>query len=412
MTYLGENIFTRGSVADRANQETFSYVKGPRTGKEFRMREFTYGVLDADPHSPLSCVSVANSSLSIDLWKGCAWQCSYCHVQGALQDLSSNSLTMPDRPEPRSRFTVDQIVDALEEHPFFESDKSIISIGTASTEPFARGKVSDSTFEIMERFVADGHKNPFWIVTKSGFPKGYEERLRSLTDNGNPVMISICWANNPKEIEPVQTDRFRNVQMAHDCGATISWYLRPLAEGWSTEPATLKASFEEVGRYREWIDMIIPGGLRWTEGIEYGVEEIRGLKMPDIPKDDNVKDLSDETWAHIHELSARYFPEVPLYHKSSCGLSYMLNIPNHNLVQTRNKEACESSNCALSQRDICGSYKIPDVPELQLRLARIGLDEVIVKAINPDDGRIITRPDLDSMKFALRHMIEIQSARG
>ncbi len=405
------NPFTAGCAADRANQEVFIPVIGRRTGTEFKMREFTYGVLDSDPHSPLSCVSVANSSLSVDLWKGCAWQCSYCHVQGGLQDLDPETLTMPKRPEPRSRFEVEDVVDALVEHPFFERNKSVISIGTASTEPFARGPVSDSTFEIMEQFVARGYKNPFWVVTKAGFPKGYEERLKSVTENGNQVMISICWANNPKHVEPVQTNRFRNVQAAHEAGATISWYLRPLADSWSIDPTKLAETFETASKYAPWVDEIIPGGLRWTMGIEYGVNEVRGQEMPNIPHKDNVKDLSEETWVLIHELAEKYFPGVPLYHKSSCGLSLMLEAPNHNLVQRHNRDACEASTCPAAQRDRCESYQVPGRSELQHRLATIGLKEIEVVSVDQGTGKVTTKPELGTLTFALKHLVEIQTAR-
>lgn len=399
-------------VVDKANQERFVTVAGPRTGKEYEMREFTYGVLDPDPNSPLSCVSVANSSLSIDLWKGCAWKCSYCHVQGGLQDIDPQTLRMPTRPEKRSDFSVDEVIDALVEHPFFEDGKSVISIGTASTEPFARGPVSESTFAIMEKFIADGHTNPFWVVTKAGFPKEYEGRLKTITDNGNPVMISICWANNPSEVEPVKTNRFRNIDALKRAGATVSWYLRPLAEGWSTDPDHLNATFEEASKYGQGIDMIIPGGLRWTEGIEYGVQELRNQVMPDIPKDDNIKDLSDSTWDLIHELSNQYFPGVPVLHKSSCGLANMLQTPNHNLVQNQHPATCAASTCPDSQREICKAYKIPEKSELQKRIAKIGLDGVVIESIDAATGRVETTPPMEDMTFALRHVIEIQTARS
>lgn len=398
-------------VADKANQEEFVTVPGPRTGKEYQMREFTYGVLDPDPHSPLSCVSVANSSLSIDLWKGCAWKCSYCHVQGGLQDLDPQTLRMPTRPEKRSEFSLEQVVESLVEHPFFEDGKSVISIGTASTEPFARGPVSESTFGIMEKFVKDGHTNPFWIVTKAGFPREYEERLKAIVDNGNNVMISICWANNPQEVEPVQTNRFRNIDALERAGATISWYLRPLAEGWSTEPEHLRATFEYAAEKGKGIDMIIPGGLRWTEGIEYGVQELRDQVLPNIPKDDNVKDLSDDTWALIHELSEKYFPGIPVLHKSSCGIANMLAAPNHNLVQFQNRATCTSSSCPAAQRKVCESYQIPTASDVQHRLARVGLDGIVVDAVNEATGEVHTTPPVQELTFALRHMIEIQAAR-
>lgn len=399
------------TVARKANQETFVSVNGPRTGKEYLMRTSTYGVLDPDPNNPLSCVSVANSSLSIDVWKGCAWQCSYCHVQGGLQDLDTETLMMPVRPEKRSSFTIDEIVDSLVEHPFFEADKSVISIGTASTEPFARGPVSDSTFEIMEKFTREGYKNPFWIVTKAGFPNGYEQRLRTITDNGNRVMISVCWANNPKEIEPVQTNRFRNIDVMKRAGATVAWYLRPLAEGWSIDPEQLHKTFVHAASTAQGIDMIIPGGLRWTDGIEYGMEEVRGQTMPNVPRDDNVKDLPDETWDLIHELSESYFPGIPVLHKSSCGLANMLTIPNHNLVQRQHPDVCAASACPEPQRGMCRSYEVPSAIDVQRRIAKVGLEDIHVDSIDKETGAFKTTPNVSNLAFALRHMIEIQVAR-
>ena len=398
-------------VIREANKEVFVTVRGSRTGKEFTMREYTYGVISADHDSPLSCTSVANSSISIDLWKGCAFQCSYCHVQDGLQDLDKNTMTMPNKPEPRSRFTADQVIDSLVEHPFFIPNESVISIGTASTEPFAAGKVADSTFEIMENFTARGYKNPFWIVTKAGFPKKYKEQLAAITGHGNQVMISVCWANNPKEVEPATANRFKNLQEAHDSGATISWYLRPLADVWSTDKDRLEQSFKHVSKYSDYIDMIIPGGLRWTEGIEYGVEEVRGYTLPPIPKDDNIKELSDETWDLLHELSSKYFPNTPVYHKSSCGLSYMLRTPNSNLVQFRDVSSCKSSTCPDHQRKICEAHKVPDRDALQERLATIGLGGIKVLAVEGNNGQIVSDPPLKSFTFAIRHMIEMQLAK-
>lgn len=157
--------------------------------------------------------------------------------------------------------------------------------------------------------------------------------------------------------------------------------------------------------------MIIPGGLRWTEGIEYGVEELRGQTMPNIPKDDNVKDMSDETWDLIHSLANEYFPGVPVLHKSSCGLANMLKTPNHNLVQRQHPNTCAASTCPEGQREICAKYSIPDKAELTRRLAGVGLDGIHVDSIHPETGIVSTTPDARKLTFALQHIIETQAAR-
>lgn len=94
------------------NSEPLVQIMGMTTGQEFSLREYTYGALVPDNNHPLSSVSVSNSSLSIDLWIGCAWQCRYCHVQGTYQDLDERG-TMPRKPKRRNQFTVDQILDGM-----------------------------------------------------------------------------------------------------------------------------------------------------------------------------------------------------------------------------------------------------------------------------------------------------------
>ena len=77
----------RSDIIEKSNKEEFITVVGENSGKQYRFYKHMYGVLEPDRESPLSCVSVANNSLSIDLWTGCALQCSYCHVQGIYEDI-------------------------------------------------------------------------------------------------------------------------------------------------------------------------------------------------------------------------------------------------------------------------------------------------------------------------------------
>jgi hypothetical protein len=98
---------------------------------------------------------------------------------------------MPRRPKRRNSFSVDQILDELVKHPFFIADETIISIGTASTEPFAPGPVTESTFEIMNAFIRRGLRNPFWIVTKGGVPKGIKLDFARISNVTRGLMLSM-----------------------------------------------------------------------------------------------------------------------------------------------------------------------------------------------------------------------------
>lgn len=388
-----------------ANQEPFTTVLGPVSGKEYQMREFTYGVLVPDKTHPLSCVSVSNSSISIDLWTGCAWGCGYCHVQGTAEDLVGDG-KMAVKPQRRNSFSISTILDALFEHPFFVRHRSIISIGTASTEPFGSKEVTDSTFEIMREFVRRKLQNPFWIVTKAGFPKKRKQELANIIQNGNKVMISVCWADNPDSIEPVRHNRFANVHEAKEAGATISWYMRPIVSEWSGNEDKLHMMMLWVKKnYKDTLDYIVPGGLRWTEGIEYGLTEVRNLDMPDIAKDDNVKCLSDALWETILTGCNNYFPGVPVFKRSSCALSHMLGVPSIVSVQNKHVEDCESSTCSSEQRQICAKSNIAnkDIANIELELFELGLDISIKQVSNA--GKIVTEPPINSFTYAIQQTI-------
>ncbi|MEK7647485.1 MAG: hypothetical protein AAB384_00430 [Patescibacteria group bacterium] len=386
-------------------------MPGMTTGREFALREYSYGVLVPDKNHPLSCVSVSNSSLSIDLWVGCAWQCRYCHVQGTNQDLAEQG-TMPRRPRLRTAFTIGQIVDALVEHPFFVADVSVISIGTASTEPFAPAIV-DSTFDIMNEFVRRGLRNPFWIVTKGGIPKGRKVDFARIVSASRGLMISLCWAGNPKEIEPMRNNRFLNVEEAKEAGATIAWYLRPIVPEWSGSSEHIDMMMLWVKQhYSGIIDMIVPGGLRWTEGIENGLVEIHKLAMPDISRGDNEKSLPQELVDSIFALSGQYFPGVPVYLKSSCALTHMLKIPSITSVHAFARAECEASRCPAEQRRICAKGAAYDmtVEKAQDILRRLG---VPARVLGWDGtGGLITSPALSEFAYAIRQTIFKSLAEG
>ncbi len=390
---------------DLANAEPFTAIRGLTSGKEFSIRQHTYGVLVANSNSPLSCVSVSNNSISIDPWVGCGWQCSYCHVQGTAQDLGDNG-QMPAQPRKRSAFSVDEIVEALVEHPYFVRDESIISIGTASTEPFASREVTQSTFDIMDAFVKRGFHNPMWIVTKGGIPNGRKQDIARIVANTKGLMISLCWADNPAHIEPCRNNRFLRCEEAKEAGATLAWYLRPVVPEWSGTPEKIDMMMLWVQRhYGAYVDMIVPGGLRWTEGIENGLVEIHRLPMPEIPRNDNVKDLPGDLWDTIVSLANQYFPGVPVFRRSSCALSHMLQVPSVVSVQDTAPDDCAASVCTLEQRRRCAECSLATLSRAEANQAIRSLG-MPLEVVSWNPPTLVTKPDLSSCTYAVRQTIQ------
>ncbi|HDR8064187.1 hypothetical protein ACFVXR_27910 [Bacillus thuringiensis] len=389
----------------KASEENFTYIKGPRSGKDYRFYDSMYAVLDPDRRSPLSCISVANNSLSVDLWTGCAFQCAYCHVQGIQEDINPDDGKMRIRPIKRNEFTIDQILDALVIHPFFKKDKTIISIGTSSTEPFAIGEVLESTLEIMENLISRGYKNPFWIVTKAGIPEKAVDRLIKISKQVNKLILSMCYAGNNKKIEPAQNNRFKNIEKLQldNSNISVNWYFRPFAREWFDDIENLELMFSNISKkYGQYIDSIVPGGLRWTEGIEYGVVETRGLTLPsNISKENNSKTLTGDDWVEFLNLSKKYFPDTPVYYHSSCALSLALERSNISMINLSKKDECEKSLCTFNQRNRCTIKDKLTKKAVQTELDAVGFGLEVLK-FNPHDGELITNPSMHSLSPAIQ----------
>lgn len=259
----------------------------------------------------------------------------------------------------------------------------------------------------MEYFVELGYKNPFWIVTKAGIPHGISNRLKAICDNGNKIMISICYANNPKEIEPIHNNRFRNIEELQGTGVTTSWYMRPLVKEWSANEADLELMIKEISeKYYNYIDMIIPGGLRWTEGIEFGLKNIRGLKMPELIKEYNQKTLSSEIEDKIIELCKIYFPNKPVYFHSSCGISHMLNKSNIALLNIFDSHSCDKSICHNRRKELCmkNEFDKNELAKLEEELRKLNIN-IKLQTINSDD-KIISIPAFEEFSYTIQQQIK------
>lgn len=141
-------------------------------------------------------------------------------------------------------------------------------------------------------------------------------------------------------------------------GARVLLYLRPLVQEWGSIPEKVeqilkhaKESFNDDGP-----NAIVVGGLRWCEGIEYGLQ-LRKLTWPtSLKKIENVKDFSDEFLTQVKAICCKYYPQVPIFLHSSCAVSFVLNNPDvgmHYLTP----DICCCSQCPKSQQLTCNKTK-------------------------------------------------------
>lgn len=394
-----------------ANQVPMDNLVGRKTGKNYQLTSYMYGCLDPRSNALLSNVSVTGNSLSIDIWTGCSLQCAYCHVQGVKEDLNPLDWKMRRKPLRRTSHTIDQILSELIEHPLFEKDKTILSICTSSTEPFIGDEVIESTITIMEWFVKKNIKNPFWIVTKVGVPSNIIERLKKVSET-NKIVISICWANNNKSIEPYTKDRFVNIEkFRNNSGISFTWYLRPLVRDWSDDFAHLEEMFKNISRkYKKDIHSIVAGGLRWTEGIEYGLSEVRDLELPQNVNSASrhTKTLTKNDFSVIKRLAKEYFgKDIPVYLHSSCMLSEILCINNVAMMNYFNPIDCGESICTSEQRKkYCKKMNKMNIDALNNQFLNRGMDIKIEKICNRDGKcELVTAPAFKTLAPALSQKV-------
>lgn len=398
-------------VVEFARRDARRVVSGLHTEGAYELTEYTFGALVPDREDPLCNVAMANCALTINFWVGCAWQCAYCHVQGSLEDLNDDGV-MPKSTRRRTKHSIDEVIDALIAHPFFSPNQTVLSLGGSSTEPLAPGHVVESTFDFMEALQERGYRNPFWIVTKRGMPAKYMQRLERICKNGPSVLISVCWAGNPVELEPVQNNRFVNARAAHEAGATIDWYLRPLAPAWGTGPEKLEEMIREVGEsYGDFIHAVVPGALRWTEGVDRAVRGARGMSLPASMQEDatgnDKEDLPQELAEAVLEYCAQYLPGTPVYFKSSCAQSHMMHRSSLGAVDLLARHDCEMSRCPASQRAVCstGPAHSMSVDGVQRIIDRLRLP---LRVLDWDDRSKLphTVPPLERETYAISQMVE------
>ena len=315
-------------------------------GSRYTLNHYTFGALSNDIDNPLFNVSVSQNTFSIDIWKGCLLDCAYCHVQGCYYDIShGKSISMKYAPVRRNSSSIAEIVDHLVNYEHFIPDHSLISICTSSTEPFFNDNTIDSTLDIMYEFVKRGLKNPFWVITKmGGISEKWKSKLLRIIQQGCRILLSICWTNNDSKIEPMRASRFNNLRWMTDCGVIINWYMRPIVREWNGSKNNLQYIMEYVSSLNLPFRNMVAGGLRWTEGIEFGLTKIHGEKLPKLIKDDNTKTLEDDLIRQIDHLHAQYLPELPLFYNSACSLHHAMGVPNILCWKDDEKKACMQCN--------------------------------------------------------------------
>ena len=372
-----------------------------------RLLKESYGALSQDERDPLSRVSVANSSFSCDPFRGCPLRCAYCTVTSVARDVdcsrADSGFPFSHRSRPDLLFPGRQLAEALMTHPAFIPDKSIVSIGTASTEAFLP-HVERHTWGIMRAFLKAGLKNPFWIVMKSGVREGLADRwavrINKLVAHGNPVVLSVSYSGCPPEIEPYQGDRFRGIRKLKAAGARISLHLRPVLAGINDSRSCLERALDAG---LDVIENVCAGGLRRDLGVEIAWTHINGLDPNWLPQD-RQKFLPDGYLERVQQHLADRNVSIPVFLRSSEALSHLLGVPDYNLHAFRGSDDGFSLRIpAPIQRSVYGACHLNLEAAIEQIASEIGLPGL--KVVRDGDRFMLAQPLSYPEERALIHAI-------
>lgn len=294
-----------------------------------------FGALSQVPDSPLSRISVANSSFSLDPFVGCPAGCAYCVVGSSARDLETSRQVGDIVPrEPHRLFAGQELVEALVAHPGFIPNKSVISIGTGSTESLLK-QTERETWAIISSIAARGLRNPLWIVTKLGLPEDLKSlwvgRLKEVVSEGIPVIISITYSAAPEWMEPYKGPRFRGVAELRSVGVRVSHHYRPILRGINDGDEHIQRALEAS---KDLVEVICLGGLRPDPGIRLIWETVHGLDPGLLPRTEG-KDLPEDFWKRVRAALDKSGSTLPIVDRSSEAISFLLGSDDYNLYRYR-----------------------------------------------------------------------------
>jgi len=368
-----------------------------------------FGALSQDEENPLSRVSQANSSFSLDPSQGCPLSCSYCVAGSNKRDVYlENNKINPATVLPKTivrLFGGEILLKALSQHPAFIPNHSVISICTGSSEPFL-GTNSDDTWNIFNQMIRLHLRNPVWIVTKAGIPKNirsvWKDRFLTIMQAKIPTIISITYSNAPTEIEPYIGNRFNPWLEFNNSGIHFSHHLRPIIRGQNdSKKSVISCLKQSLGL----VESVCVGGLRLDPGILLAWKHVHKLPLSILPSKPGVKDLPKHFDNFVKECVLELGYSTPVYKRSSEVISRTLGCKDYNLYRYR--PANLKSNLLLTvpinkQKEVKKKYGVTILDLINNAASRIGLSDLVNVS---QDGKFFNVKDLKKLTYQTKRSL-------
>jgi|GEM_PF-3471174 len=297
--------------------------------------------------------------LSINPVIGCPSECAYCIMHN--DDIN---LTYPIRIE-----NTKNLVEKISKHRLFLPHKTHLSIHNMTTDPFLPNSESKRvTFELLRELDSLGYENTVGLITKCLVNDEDVSFLESLSNIR--IVVLVSYSEMPRKIEPIGNEqRIKTMEILSESKLGIILYWRPIVEGWNSDMEKIDKVLDVGENYA---DAFVISGLTFTQKIKTNLEN-KGINPPYEDLDPLHKKLPQNLVEKIIERYKEKNISVPLFRKTSCGVSYIEKRPDYNAHWSKCEKNCLET-CPKEQKKRCLSVKIPSRKQVNFLLKNLGYD--------------------------------------
>ena len=337
----------------------------------------------------LDIISYRKSGLSLNHIIGCSLDCAYC-VRHFFDNFSMKT--------PKLICSDKEAVDQLVNHRFFIPNVTPIQIFNRATDPFLSG-VKNHTHKVLKMLDNKGFTNLILLITRANVSKEDVDLLEELQNLKVTVLVTYSGINNAK-LEPISTTNIttNSIKTISENRNRIKLilYWRPIVEGWNDN----SSCFDRVFDMAQYVDAIVyTGYYHRPENYEY----LKGLNLePEYQDFERRKFLPNTLERRILDAYSKTRLKVPLFRKTSCGVTYAHHLPDYNGHWGVN-EICDI--CPSGQREKCAvNYKNPSDKEFHSLLTQLDYETTFLH----EKGHFWTENLGEEKRYHIQHILGYQ----
>ncbi|MEV4472789.1 hypothetical protein [Nonomuraea sp. NPDC049504] len=348
---------------------------------------------ELDPYMA-QIITNRKSGLSLNHIIGCPLDCGYCvrHFWGNFE-----------QKIPQLLVPTEKAVEMLVGHPEFVPHTTPLQMFNKATDPFLPG-VKPHLFAVLEELDRRRLTNLVLIITRFHVTASDMERLEAL-QHIRPTLLFTYSGIKDDRVEPIgkSTTTADSITTAAAYGrrTKVILYWRPIVPGWNDDPDTMSQVLDLAAVAK--VDaLVFTGYYHKEENASY----LRELGVP-VPYEDDWqrrKVLPAELDARVVQAWRDSNIGIPLFRKTSCGVTYGWQLPDYN-GHLGVPDLCDI--CPPEQVARCSAALIaPSDEEIRIALDSFGFDPETPFLV--EDGHVLTAKLGEQRRYALQHLFGFQ----